>query len=129
MAAYSYSAINVEGFRSEGQIHAPSIVAAREQLRIRGLLAEQLDELPSAGEDNHRTAFKKIKPKSLQIFSRQFATMIEAGLSVVAALVILEEQTDDKYLAQIIGELRGDVEGGLLLSQAMARHPKIFTQL
>ena len=55
--------------------------------------------------------------------------MIEAGLSVVAALVILEEQTDDKYLAQIIGELRGDVEGGLLLSQAMDRHPKIFTRL
>ena len=42
--------------------------------------------------------FKKIKPKSLQIFSRQFATMIEAGLNVVSALVILEEQTDDKYL-------------------------------
>ncbi len=129
MAAFAYSAINVEGFLSAGEIHAPSIDAAREQLRIRGLLAEKIDELPSAGEDGARTAFKKIKPKSLQIFSRQFATMIEAGLSVVAALVILEEQTDDKYLAQIIGELRGDVEGGLLLSQAMSRHPKVFTTL
>ena len=55
--------------------------------------------------------------------------MIEAGLSVVAGLVILEEQTDDKYLAAIIRELRGDVEGGLLLSQAMSRHPKVFTRL
>src|SRR6188768_2231097 len=55
--------------------------------------------------------------------------MIEAGLNVVSALVILEEQTDDKYLAQIISELRADVEGGLLLSQALGRHPKIFSRL
>jgi type IV pilus assembly protein PilC len=129
MAAYAYSAINAQGFLSDGEIHAPSLDVAREQLRIRGLLAEKLEELPSAGEDGARTTFKKIKPKSLQIFSRQFATMIEAGLSVVAALVILEEQTDDKYLSQVIAELRADVEGGLLLSQAMDRHPKIFTRL
>jgi len=129
MAAFAYSAINAEGLLSDGEIHAPSVVVAREQLRIRGLLAEKLEELPSAGEEGVKNAFKKIKPKSLQIFSRQFATMIEAGLSVVAALVILEEQTDDKYLAQVIGELRADVEGGLLLSQAMDRHPKIFNRL
>ena len=129
MAAYSYSAINAQGFLSDGEVHAPTRDAAREQLRIRGLLAERLEELPSAGDDGVKNAFKKIKPKSLQIFSRQFATMIEAGLSVVAALVILEGQTDDKYLAAIIRELRGDVEGGLLLSQAMSRHPKIFTRL
>jgi type IV pilus assembly protein PilC len=129
MAAYAYTAINAEGFLSDGEIHAPSIDMAREQLRIRGLLAEHLEELPSAGEEGVRTAFKKIKPKSLQIFSRQFATMIEAGLSVVAALLILEDQTEDKYLAQVIEELRGDVEGGLLLSQAMGRHPKVFSRL
>jgi type IV pilus assembly protein PilC len=129
MAAYAYSAINAQGFLSDGEIHAPSLDAAREQLRIRGLLAEKLEELPSAGQDNVKNVFKAIKPKSLQVFSRQFATMIEAGLSVVAGLVILEEQTDDKYLAAIIRELRGDVEGGLLLSQAMSRHPKVFTRL
>jgi type IV pilus assembly protein PilC len=55
--------------------------------------------------------------------------MIEAGLNVVAALVILEDQTDDAYLAEVIAELRADVEGGLLLSQAMARHPKVFNEL
>jgi type IV pilus assembly protein PilC len=129
MAAYAYSAINAEGFLSDGEIHAPTVDAAREQLRIRGLLAERLDELASVGEDGAKNAFKKIKPKSLQIFSRQFATMIEAGLSVVAALVILEEQTEDKYLCAVIRELRADVEGGLLLSQAMNRHPKVFTRL
>ena len=55
--------------------------------------------------------------------------MIEAGLNVVAALVILEEQTEDTYFADIVAELRADVEGGMLLSQAMARHPKVFDRL
>jgi len=129
MAAFAYSAIDARGFELRGEIHAPDPEAAREQLRLRGLLAQQLNELPAEGEQGVRTVFKKIKPKSLQIFSRQFATMIDAGLSVVGALVILEQQTDDKYLGAVISELRADVEGGLLLSQAMGRHPKIFSRL
>jgi type IV pilus assembly protein PilC len=129
MAGFAYSAISIDGLETVGEIHAPDLEAAREQLRIRGLLAHTLRELPASGEDNLRTAFKKIKPRSMQIFSRQFATMIEAGLNIVASLVILEEQTDDVYLAEIISELRADVEGGLLLSQAMARHPKVFNEL
>jgi type IV pilus assembly protein PilC len=129
VAAYAYSAINAQGLELKGEVHAPDPHAAREQLRVRGLLAQRIDELPASGEESVRTVFKKTKPKSIQIFSRQFATMIEAGLSVVAALTILEEQTDDKYLAAVVKELRADVEGGLLLSQAMTRHPKVFSRL
>jgi type IV pilus assembly protein PilC len=129
MAAFAYSAINAQGLELAGEIHATDPAAAREQLRIRGLLARDLEELRASGEDSVRSVFKGVKPKSLQIFSRQFATMIEAGLNVVGALVILEEQTHDKYLAEVIRELRADVEGGLLLSQAMARHPKVFSRL
>src|SRR5213082_2147341 len=129
MAAFAYSAIAADGLAQAGEIHAPNSDAAREQLRIRGLLAQYLKELPASGEEGARTAFKKVKPKTLQIFSRQFATMIEAGLNVVSSLVILEEQTDDEYFASVVKELRGDVEGGLLLSQALGRPPKIFTRL
>jgi type IV pilus assembly protein PilC len=129
MAGFAYSAISIDGLETVGEIHAPDLETAREQLRIRGLLANTLRELPASGDEGLRTAFKKIKPRSMQVFSRQFATMIEAGLNIVAALVILEEQTDDTYLAEVIGELRADVEGGLLLSQAMARHPKVFSEL
>jgi type IV pilus assembly protein PilC len=129
VAAYSYSAINADGLELTGELHAPDLSGAREQLRIRGLLASRLDELPSAGDQSARNVFKKVKPKTLQIFSRQFATMIEAGLNVVQALVILEEQTEDRYFAAVVRELRADVEGGLLLSQAMIRHPKIFDRL
>ena len=55
--------------------------------------------------------------------------MIEAGVSVVAALVTLEEQTDDKYLREVIIEVRTDVESGVILSRALARHPKVFNRL
>ena len=129
MASYAYTAINAKGLELKGEINAPDPTAAREQLRVRGLLAELLEELPSVGADGIRTAMKAVKPKSLQIFSRQFATMIEAGLNIVSALVILEEQTEDAYLALVIRELRADVEGGLLLSQALGRHPKVFSRL
>src|SRR3989440_3364266 len=129
MAAFAYSAIAADGLAQAGEIHAPNSDAAREQLRIRGLLAERLEELPASGEEGVRTVFKKVKSKTLQIFSRQFATMIEAGLNVVSALVILEQQTDDEYFALVVKELRADVEGGLLLSQALGRHPKIFDRL
>src|SRR5881398_833936 len=129
MAAFAYSAIAADGLAQAGEIHAPNSDAAREQLRIRGLLAERLEELPASGEEGVRTVFKKVKSKTLQIFSRQFATMIEAGLNVVSALVILEEQTDDQGLAVVVSELRRDVEGGLLLSEAMSRHPGVFSRL
>ena len=129
MAAFTYSAINSAGLELSGELHAPDLAGAREQLRIRGLLANKLDELPASGEEGAKNVFKKVKPKTLQIFSRQFATMIEAGLNIVAALVILEQQTDDLYFAKVVKELRADVEGGLLLSQAMQRHPKIFDRL
>jgi type IV pilus assembly protein PilC len=129
VAAFSYSAINASGLELSGELHAPDLSGAREQLRVRGLLANRLDELPASGDDTARNVFKKVKPKTLQIFSRQFATMIEAGLNIVAALVILEQQTDDRYFASVVKELRADVEGGLLLSQAMQRHPKIFDRL
>jgi type IV pilus assembly protein PilC len=128
MASYAYTAINAAGLELDGQVNAPDLNAAREALRIRGLVALTLQE-QAASSQSITLVVKKVKPKSLQVFSRQFATMIEAGLNVVTALVILEEQTEDKKLAQVIGELRADVEGGLLLSEAMGRHPRIFSRL
>jgi type IV pilus assembly protein PilC len=132
MASFAYSAINAQGIELTGEISAGDLNAAREQLRVKGLLAQSIKELDGGGgvgSTNISFGAKKVKAKSLQIFSRQFATMIEAGLNVVGALVILEEQTDDEALAAVVHELRRDVEGGLLLSEAMGRHPKVFSRL
>ena len=131
MATFAYSAINAQGLELEGTLSAPDVAAAMEQLRGRGLLADGIRQVGDSDADGRVkvNAFKKIKPKSLQIFSRQFATMIEAGMNVVAALVILEQQTDDSVLAQVIAAIREDVESGQLLSEAMSRHPKVFSKL
>jgi type IV pilus assembly protein PilC len=128
MASFAYNAINASGLELKGEIHAPDMTAAREALRVRGMLALDLKQ-QAASSDGIAAVVKKVKPKALQIFSRQFATMIEAGLNVVTALVILEDQTEDKKLASVITEVRADVEGGLLLSEAIARHPRIFSRL
>jgi type IV pilus assembly protein PilC len=132
MPAYAYSAINAQGLEMRGEIQATDPSAARDALRGNGLLAQWIEEL-RAPQDAGATGFlgrrKKSKAKSLQVFSRQFATMIEAGISVVQALVILEQQTDDPALALVIDDVREQVEGGTILSEAMARHPNTFNRL
>ena len=129
MAEFTYDAINAQGVLTSGYVSAPDLDSAREQLQSRGLLPSALFEKPAAGEAGVRTMFKAVKPKSLQVFARQLATMIEAGVSVVAAFATLEQQTEDKYLREVISEMRADVESGLILSKALARHPKVFSRL
>src|SRR5665811_544302 len=124
MAAFAYSAINAQGVVSIGELQATDLEQAREQLRQRGLLAERLDRVAEAGGAAATSSGKKVTAKALQVFSRQFATLISAGVSVVAALVILEEQTEDDNLAVVIADIRSKVERGLLLSEAMGSHPK-----
>ncbi|HET7736635.1 MAG TPA: type II secretion system F family protein, partial [Nocardioidaceae bacterium] len=72
---------------------------------------------------------KRVKLKDLAVMSRQFATMINSGLSMLRALTILSEQTDNKELARVLGEVAKDVETGLALSSALAKHPDVFPPL
>ena len=129
MADFTYDAINAQGLQLTGTISAADLGSAREQLQSRGLLPQALIERAAAGEAGLAAAFKSVKPKALQVFARQLATMIEAGVNVVTALVTLEEQTEDKYLREVVTEVRADVEGGVILSKALARHPKVFNRL
>ncbi len=129
MASFSYSAIDALGTESRGLLHAPDLDAARDQLRQKGLLARTILEQKSSSGSTVGRTFKKVTPKALQVFSRQFATLVQAGVSIVSALVILEEQTEDKNLAVVIADIREDVESGVVLSRAMARHPKVFNRL
>jgi type IV pilus assembly protein PilC len=133
MPSFAYSAINAQGITSSGEIQASDAASARDALRGNGLLAQWIEERSEVGETSAAKGLfsraKKVKAKSLQIFSRQFATMIEAGLSVVTALVILEQQTDDAALKLVIEDVREHVESGALLSEAMAMHPAVFNRL
>ncbi len=72
---------------------------------------------------------EKVKLSDLAVMNRQFATMIDSGLTLLRALVILEEQTENKALAKVIGEVRSDVEVGSSLSAALAKHEAVFPPL
>ncbi|MDH3725212.1 MAG: type II secretion system F family protein, partial [Thermoleophilia bacterium] len=135
MGAFTYTAINSSGQRETGVLDANDVAAAREVLRDKGLVALELN---SEGQNEAKTSKRrgfslggggKVDLKSLQVFSRQMATMIEAGVNVVTALTVLGEQTEDKKLAEIVYQLRADVEGGDLLSEAMIKHPNAFSRM
>jgi type IV pilus assembly protein PilC len=128
MQSFAYSAVDATGLELSGELAAPDLTAAREALRSRGLLAVSITARAEAAGDAGELP-RKVKPKHLQVFARQFATMVAAGVNVVTALVILEEQTDDQKFARVISRVRSDVEGGLLLSEALARHPTVFSRL
>lgn len=71
----------------------------------------------------------RVRLKDLAVFSRQFATMINSGLTLLKSLTVLEDQTESKELGRVIGEVRRDVERGSSLSVALGRHPKVFNRL
>jgi type IV pilus assembly protein PilC len=130
MAVFEYVAINADGVELNGEINAPDAAAVRAQLSGYGLLPSAIAERSDEGLASKEISFSKgVKPKSLQIFSRQLATMIESGVNVVTALAILEQQTDDQKLAEVIAKVREDVEGGEVLSTALAVHPTVFSRL
>ncbi|HZI20347.1 MAG TPA: type II secretion system F family protein [Pyrinomonadaceae bacterium] len=76
-----------------------------------------------------RGGSKKVKAKDLSIFTRQFSVMIDAGLPLVQCLEVLAQQQENKFFAQVLTQVRQDVEEGSTLATAMGRHPKVFDQL
>ncbi|MBI4654180.1 MAG: type II secretion system F family protein [Nitrospirae bacterium] len=90
--------------------------------------------IPTAISPKPKALFKidfgaKIKDKDIVVFTRQFATMIDAGLPLIQALDILSKQTENKSLAKTIGEVKIDVEGGSTFADALRKHPKVFSEL
>jgi type IV pilus assembly protein PilC len=128
MSTYVFKAIDLTGGKSQGEVEADSKQAVSDQLKQRGLIVLDIS-------DKHRSreielAFlKRVKANELAVFSRQLSTMISSGMSILRALYVLEEQTESKFLKETVVSVRKDVEAGLSLSDAMARHPKVFSPL
>lgn len=128
MATYTYKARSRSGEVLEDQIEASDQMAVASELRQQGLLVIDIKEQGAAQKDILEP-FKKVKLQDTVVFTRQFATMINAGLPIVRALYILGEQTGNKKLQDVIVRVRKDVEAGLALSEALAKHPKVFSRL
>ena len=128
MSTYIFKAIDLAGGKARGQVEAESKQAVSDQLKQRGLIV--LDIADKHSSRQIELAFmKRVKPAELAIFSRQLSTMISSGMSILRSLYVLEEQTESKFLKETIVAVRKDVEAGLSLSDAMARHPKVFNPL
>ena len=128
MANFAYKALDQRGSAAKGQIEGESKAAAAQTLRNRGLTVLDLNEV-KAGLHMELDFLTRIKPKDLTIFSRQFATMVSSGLSMLRCLYVLEEQTENKKLGKVIGAIKNDVEAGIALSDALEKHPAVFNKL
>ena len=131
-AVFTYRARDKKGKVHEGELEGSSRDAVVKALKERGVMPLAVEAKKNDGlktEIHIPGLSDRIKAKDVAVFSRQFATMINAGLSLLRSLSVLEEQTSSKPLAKIIGEVRRDVERGVGLSTALEKHPKAFGQL
>ncbi|MGI5181462.1 type II secretion system F family protein [Dactylosporangium sp. CA-152071] len=128
---YDYQSIDHDGKRAKGKIEASNELAAAQLLRQQGLtplaitsadtLMKRDITIPGLGD---RTTLK-----DLSVFSRQFATMTQSGMSLLRSLAVLEEQAQKPSLKKAVGEVRLDIEGGMSLSGALGKHPNVFPTL
>lgn len=129
---FTYKVRDRQGKLVEGQLDADNAQLVVSKLRSMGYVPI---EIQAAGKQTLSRELKipglsdRIKLKDVAVFSRQFATMINAGLSLLRSLYILAEQTESKPLAEVANQVRMDVERGSSLSAALARHPKAFNRL
>ena len=128
MSTYVFRAIDVAGAKARGEVEADSKQAVADQLKQRGLVVLDISAKHSSREIE-LSFLKSVKAAELAVFSRQLATMIASGMSILRALYVLEEQTSNKFLKETIIAVRKDVEAGLSLSDSMSRHPKVFNPL
>jgi len=127
---YAYKARDSSGKLVKGKVDAPSEIAVTSRLRTMGLTPVTIAEA-NAGTGLQRDIkipgmAKAVSLKDLAVMSRQMATMTSSGLTLLRTLNILTEQTDNKQLAEILGAIRTDVETGISLSAAMAKHPTVL---
>jgi type IV pilus assembly protein PilC len=129
-STFTFRAMDLAGTASAGELQADSKAAVSEQLRHRGLIVLDVSQKSSPFniEDLFRR-FSSIDMRELAIFSRQFATLNASGMPMLRTLQTLEEQTKDEEIKAAAAGIRGDVEAGSSLEQAMARYPRVFDRL
>jgi type IV pilus assembly protein PilC len=129
MPTYNWKARTRQGALKKGEMEAGSEAAVMTQLRAQSLLPMVVK--PKAKDVSEYLTFlkEKVKTKDLVIFTRQFATMIDAGLPLVQCLEILGSQQENKTFKQVILQVKADVEQGSSFADALRKHPKPFDAL
>lgn len=130
MPIFEYTALDQTGRSHSGNLDAEDLEAVRAKLGGLRYHIVNIQEMsaPSPSLDFLKR-MSRVKQKELVVFSRQFATMIDAGLSVLKCLDILQRQTRDPVLREALAAVRHDVNGGASLTEALAKHPRVFSKL
>jgi type IV pilus assembly protein PilC len=127
-ATFTYKAVDASGIPSTGEVVGATKDAVVEELKARGLTVMDLKE-KKTGLQMEITLVKRVKAQELTIMTRQLATMISSGMTLLRAFYVLEEQIENKLLRETVGAVREDIESGLSFSEALGKHPKIFSPL
>ncbi|MBO1769333.1 type II secretion system F family protein [Agrococcus sp. TF02-05] len=129
---WAYKGRERDGKLVKGKLDAPTQAAALTRMRDMGLSPVSVDESAVGTGLNREINLsfgQAVKLKDLSVMARQMSTMIGAGLSLLRTLHILSEQTENKTLAKVLTEVRGDIETGGTLSQAFGKHRNVFPPL
>ena len=127
-ATFVYKAVDGAGIPSTGEVVGATREAVTDELKARGLTVMDLKEKKGALQADIKL-IKRVKASELTVMTRQLATMIASGMTLLRAFYVLEEQIENKLLRETIGAVREDIESGLSFSEALGKHPKIFSPL
>jgi len=129
---FTYKAKDRRGNVRNGKTEGASADLVAKSLRDKGLVPLEVQEKQGGllqAEISMPWGRNRVRQRDVVIFTRQFATMVNSGLSLIKALSVLVEQTDSKALAAVLAEVKVDVEQGTSLSGALERHPKVFSPI
>jgi type IV pilus assembly protein PilC len=126
MSVFQYSAKDVTGRTVVGVVDAPTENEAATMLHSKGYIVLSVKQVKGKVLS---ASSQKIKLDDLVVFSRQLATMIDAGIPLVQALSILSEQVENKGLKAVVLTVRQDIEAGMSFCDALAKHPQVFSEL
>lgn len=126
---YKYELMGADGKKKKGTIDAASQEAAMNELKAGGNLVISLKAASVLDKDIQITIGKAVKPRELSVFCRQIQSVLAAGVTVVEALGMLGDQTENKVFQKAVYEVRDSVQRGETLANAMAQHPKIFPDI
>ncbi|MDP1947504.1 MAG: type II secretion system F family protein [Nitrospirota bacterium] len=129
MATFAYVGRTRSGAVKKGELSAKTRDEAVDQLRKQSVVVTSLDEKKGGAGGFNLSFGSGLTDKDLVVFTRQFGTMINAGLPLVQCLEILSTQSENKVLRETIGEVKTQVEAGSTFSDALRRHPKVFDDL
>jgi type II secretory pathway component PulF len=129
MALYSYKAVDPKGKKVEGTLDASSESDVSTQLAKLGYMPVSISFKGDKSVSKGTRKFARANQQALIVFTRQFATVVKAAVPIIEGLGVLSEQTEDVALKQALHQVVHDIEEGLKLSEAMAKHPGVFSDL